>query len=52
MLMWKFNTPWFSFVHNCQKSGTNSGVAMYISEEFEFKQSPDLRINIEGGWVG
>ncbi len=38
----------YSFMHKSRRTMTKGGVAMYISNEFNFKERPDLCINIEG----
>ena len=40
--------PGYSFSHNCRKSRTKGGIALYISDEFTFIDRSDLSMNIEG----
>ena len=43
-----FPIPGYSFIHNSRKTRIRGGVAMYILDEFTFKERPDLAINHEG----
>ncbi len=44
----RYNIPGYSMIHESRNSLTLGGVAMYISNKFNFKPRPDLCINIEG----
>ena len=43
-----FDIPGFSFIHKSRKSLSRGGVAMYISNDFNFTLRPDLSKHIEG----
>ena len=43
-----FPIPGYSFIHNSRKTRIRGGVAMYILDEFTFRERPDLAINHEG----
>ena len=42
-----FDIPGFSFIHKIRKSLSQGGVAMYISNDFNFSDIPDLNKHIE-----
>ena len=43
-----YNIPGYSFIHKCRNTLSKGGVAMYILNEFNFREIPDLVTNIEG----